>query len=47
MKRWMFIIIIGILFIGFAIMSIILAQGLGYLKEIINDFMEFMKGLIP
>lgn len=47
MKDKYYIIIIGILLIGFIIMSLILIQGLLYVKEISEAFIEFIQELLP
>ena len=46
MKEKYYIIIIGILLIGFVVMSLILIQGLLYLKDISENFISFIKELL-
>ena len=47
MKDKYYIIIIGILLIGFIIMSLILIQGLFYIKEISERFIKYIEELLP
>ena len=43
----MFIIIIIILFAGFIAMSVTLAIGIEYLKQLVSDFIELIGSLLP
>ena len=44
MKTWMFIVLIIVLFSGFVMMSLILAQGLLYIKQLTTNFIEVIGG---
>lgn len=46
MKIWIFIPLLVILLCGFAVMSIILIQGLEVIKQITIDFINFLRSLI-
>ena len=47
MKEIYYIIIIGILLVGFVVMSLILIQGLLYVKEISESFINYIEELLP
>jgi len=46
MKEKYIIIIIGILLVGFIVMSLILIQGLLYIKEISEVFINYIKEIL-
>ena len=46
MKTWMFIIIFIVLLVGFIVMSLILVQGLDFLRQITKSFIELIRNLV-
>ena len=46
MKSWMFIIIFMVLLFGFIAMSLILVQGLEFIKKIVYEFIEVVRNIL-
>lgn len=46
MKNWMFIMLFVVLLIGFIVMSLILVQGLEFIRLIAYNFIEVVENIL-